>query len=71
MVFTIDFMGSNLDFSSPHLKVNFLTDLGGDKTGDLLSQNITAAIPEPETYALMLAGLGAVGFMAKRRRKLA
>jgi hypothetical protein len=27
-------------------------------------------IPEPETYALMLAGLGVVGFMAKRRRKV-
>lgn len=28
-----------------------------------------AAIPEPSTYALMLAGLGIVAFVAKRRRK--
>jgi hypothetical protein len=26
------------------------------------------AIPEPETYALKLAGLGLVGFMARRRK---
>jgi hypothetical protein len=28
-----------------------------------------AAVPEPETYAMMLAGLGLVGFAARRRRQ--
>jgi hypothetical protein len=28
-----------------------------------------SAIPEPETYALLVAGLGAVGFLVRRRRK--
>jgi hypothetical protein len=35
-----------------------------------MSQTVAIPVPEPETYALMLAGLGLVGFMA-RRRKLA
>lgn len=27
-------------------------------------------VPEPETYAMLLAGLGVIGFVAKRRNKL-
>ena len=38
----------------------------GTSTGDLNLQ-VTPS-PEPETYALMLAGLGAMGFVAKRRK---
>lgn len=30
---------------------------------------VTAPVPEPETYAMMLAGLGMIGTMVKRRRK--
>ena len=30
---------------------------------------MTAPVPEPETYAMMLAGLGLIGFLAKRRRR--
>ncbi|CAN5479660.1 esterase-like activity of phytase family protein [soil metagenome] len=31
---------------------------------------VAQAVPEPETYALMLAGLGALGFVAKRKKRV-
>jgi len=39
------------------------TDLGAT----FQAQNI-AAVPEPETYAMLLAGLGLMGFMVRRRK---
>jgi PEP-CTERM motif-containing protein len=68
MIWTIDFVGT-LDFSAPHLKVQFLTGADAtDKTGSLLSQAIPA-IPEPETYAMMLVGFSLLGFVARRRKQ--
>jgi hypothetical protein len=69
MSFKIDFVGTNLNFNSPSLKVQFLTGINDkNATGSLLSQTIPA-IPEPEIYAMMGIGLGLLGW-AVRRKKL-
>lgn len=44
---------------SPHWGYMFEMDVQG---------HVATPVPEPETYALMLAGLGLVGFAARRRR---
>jgi hypothetical protein len=42
---------------------------GSGRNREMFIDNVkVAAVPEPETYAMMLAGLGIVGFMAKRGR---
>lgn len=47
-------------------------NVGGDNVGALLDNvAVTTAVPEPETYALLAAGLVAVGFMSRRRKPVA
>ena len=46
-------------------------DAGGDSDyNDMVVGVKVSPVPEPEAYALMMAGLGVVGFMARRRRKV-
>lgn len=57
-------------FTDPTLssiKARYVDGLG-EKAGDLLGANILL-VPEPEIYAMMVVGLGLVGFMARRRKQ--
>lgn len=48
---------------------NYQTNLQFD-TSSSTSLNVMATpVPEPETYAMLLAGLGLLGFMGRRRRQ--
>ena len=42
---------------------------GADNQGAMLDNVSVTAVPEPETYALMLAGLGLMGTMVRRRKQ--
>ncbi len=57
---------------SPLAAGNYFYEVTGNVTGSVggsytLSSTVSA-VPEPETYAMLLAGLGLVGFSARRRR---
>ena len=39
-----------------------------DATAFIDKVSVTTAVPEPETYAMLMAGLGLLGFIARRRK---
>lgn len=50
----------------------FMSNTGGGMEVDHIQYGLNVApVPEPETYALFLAGLGVLGLVARRRRPLA
>jgi hypothetical protein len=58
------------DFGTPagiHLNA-FINDQSIRLEGCVSNCGPVPGIPEPETYALMLAGLGVIGYMARRRK---
>lgn len=55
---------SNLGNAAPTMELSIWRANSQGTTQDLA---VFAPIPEPETYAMMLAGLGLMGFMARRR----
>lgn len=71
---------SHLDTDNPALEAMMMTHAGPDgpsprvfsavEVGVLTDLGYTAvvAVPEPETYAMLLAGLGMVGWQVRRRR---
>ena len=73
-VVTFNLFGADLDetdFTGAMIRVQ---NLSSEQQEIFLQDSIkirdgVPPIPEPETYALMLAGLGVVGFMARRRKQ--
>ncbi len=56
--------------TSAGVKITALTYFNAPQQDAFESANfsVTTPVPEPSTYALLLAGIGAVGFVARRRR---
>jgi len=58
-------------YSFEYLNNQFGANLGnqeGNKIGALLDNVVITSVPEPESYAMFMAGLGLMGFIARRRK---
>lgn len=48
---------------------SFTTTFGSLSNATLYTTGTPGVVPEPETYAMLMAGLGLLGFMARRRQR--
>jgi hypothetical protein len=62
------FLGFVSDVPFTSVDIHFTT--GPSIDGALLDNLVYAPVPEPEAYAMLLAGLGLVGFIARRRKQV-
>ncbi|WP_267874810.1 PEP-CTERM sorting domain-containing protein [Duganella aquatilis] len=60
--------GSNAVFSVSGSQHAYFSALGTVTSLTVSSFDVPAPVPEPETYAMLLAGIGLVGFAAGRKR---
>lgn len=71
IIVTLNVTGRAFFFADTNFMENGIINGGSNATiwgnAFAFSGNV-GAVPEPETYAMMLAGLGAIGFAARRRR---
>jgi hypothetical protein len=56
-------------FALSHTGQDFYFKFGGGHADQFYISSLTvSAVPEPETYAMLLAGLGLFGFSLRRRK---
>jgi hypothetical protein len=65
---TFDFSTTFTGVTAGTYDFSILGTVDGATAGTELDHIVVTGVPEPETYAMMLAGLGLLGFMARRRR---